>query len=114
MAEIVYHKDVTESIPEDLKLGKYQERDRDMIEKLEGIYVNWVSWDDKFNEWIFIYDDTFCECPGICLTEKGQHRIAAPYTKSKDQRLEFIAFEDNTVCFCKSLCDNLEHTLSLR
>ena len=115
IAKIIYHKKTTEKIPKHLKLSDNQKSEKTIINGLEGIYVDYVSWQEKYNEWIFIRDNTFCECDGnVCITDKTEHRIAAPYTKSKKTNCEFISFGENAVCFCESLCDTKEHHFSIR
>ena len=59
-----------------------------MVQKLEGVFIHYVGWDKKWDQWIFIIpNDTICDCSGPCT--KDNHRLASPNTQSKydkDQR----------------------------
>ena len=93
LAEINHYKASDEMVPSiyysalnETQQQKYQE-----LIKLEGIFVHYIAWDKKWDEWIFITpNQTICDCKGKCVMDKGQHRIASANTQSeytKDEKL---------------------------
>merc|ERR1712228_1006928 len=58
----------------------------DLIQNVEAIYVHYIGFADKYNEWIFIANnDIFCDCEHRCdrSIKQKDHRIAAVNTQSK-------------------------------
>eukprot|EP01084_Bolivina_argentea_P299590 516424_1 len=68
------------------KYGKWylstivQHKKYHLTQKLEEIYVHYIGWDNKYDEWIGIQNDILCECNGKC--EHLNHRIAKAKTQS--------------------------------
>eukprot|EP01084_Bolivina_argentea_P176127 304839_1 len=58
-----------------------QTKPTDLFPQLEAVYIHYIGWDAKYDEWIFIKDDILCECNGKCKNLK--HRIAKAKTQSK-------------------------------
>ena len=48
-----------------------------------AIFVHFVKWEEKWDEWIFIEDDTMCNCYKGCnrWSNTPNHRLALPNTQ---------------------------------
>eukprot|EP01083_Nonionella_stella_P092419 258748_1 len=85
VAEIQQHKKATDTLKkkECKRLHKPQQKDIDTLQKLEGVFVRYLEWDEKWAEWIFIKPNTICLCPDTCVSGKEAHRLAPLNTQSK-------------------------------
>eukprot|EP01083_Nonionella_stella_P214898 773923_1 len=87
-SEIKKYKNITDKISEDefKKMDKKQRKQKDKLNNLEAICVNYIGWDEKYNEWIFIEDGLFCNCNDdgddeICWDD--DHRLSGGKTQSE-------------------------------
>eukprot|EP01084_Bolivina_argentea_P261282 441474_1 len=89
LSVIKYHKPKTQKLKDSTKkkykLSKVQEKDCKKLEKLEAVYVHYKAWEEKWDEWIFIEENTICNCNGPCYVDKAQHRLSAPNTQSRNE-----------------------------
>eukprot|EP01084_Bolivina_argentea_P219139 371734_1 len=65
LSEIKKYKYPDEAIPHG-ELNQTQEAEIDRIVCLDAVYVHYISWEEKWNEWIFIKNNTVCDCSGLC------------------------------------------------
>eukprot|EP01083_Nonionella_stella_P282233 960452_1 len=82
VAEIQQHKKATDTFKMK-RLHKAQQKDIDTLLKLEGVFVKYLEWDEKWAEWIFIKPNTICVCSDTCRSGKEAHRLAPLNTQSK-------------------------------
>ena len=94
------------------KLTRIQEQNKEKLSKLEGIFIHWKDWEEKWDEWIFIDSNTKCLCNRQCKTDKTMHRIAQPNTQSAVLRkFKWVRFTKYMVCFCKGKCTDRKHKI---
>ena len=86
LSEIQRHKKKSDKISAE-ELGKNFKGNVKSIQNFEAIYVHYIGFAAKWNEWIIIEsNDIFCECEGP--SNRSQHRIAAPNTQSALKKKE--------------------------
>eukprot|EP01084_Bolivina_argentea_P251906 422681_1 len=83
------------------------------LKKLAAIYVHFLKFGHRFNEWIFLKEGVMCNCYGKCL--QSNHRITSAKTQSKTYGIggESYTFSltVDKFCDCNEKCDNSEHRL---
>merc|ERR1712228_459976 len=95
------HKKKSDTISAN-ELGKKYKEKLDSVQNIEAVYIHYVGFADKYNEWIFITnDEIFCDCKERCdrSIEQKDHRIAAANTQSewknkiKKEKVEGIKYK---------------------
>eukprot|EP01083_Nonionella_stella_P069305 184683_1 len=79
LAKISRHKQANEPLPSNAKFPQQVKENK--LNILEVIHVHFVGWDDKWDEWVFIGENTVCTCHALCRDSK-QHRLAPPNTQA--------------------------------
>eukprot|EP01083_Nonionella_stella_P159377 519847_1 len=87
-AIVKIHKHASDDMPnKSPPPSKKQLNDIKNLKHLEALYVHYTTWDDTWNQWIFIQPGrTICKCHTACTTDK--HRIAAHNTQSKSHNTQ--------------------------
>eukprot|EP01084_Bolivina_argentea_P244420 409448_1 len=83
-AQILHYKAAYDSISPELqvKLSDEQVRNIVKLQKLQGIFVHYLGWENRWDEWIFIDKNSICTCISKCTKDKSQHRVAVLATQS--------------------------------
>ncbi len=90
LSTIKKHKKTSVSIPENElnNLGNIEPTNVETLKKLEGVYVHYNGWDDKFDEWIVIHNDILCQCHRKCV---NKNHIIAKANKQSVTKIDTIA-----------------------
>jgi len=81
LAEIQKHKTASDNISAE-ELGKENKENLEFVQNLEAIYIHYIGFAEKYDEWIIITDDKiFCDSKQI--SEEKEHRLAPASTQSE-------------------------------
>eukprot|EP01084_Bolivina_argentea_P079296 143865_1 len=88
-ANIIAHKKAKEDIPKKPELSNNQKTNIQKFKNLEGIYVHYHGFEEKWDEWIFIDpNETICECKTMCEVDETKHRVRNLNTTSEIMTLK--------------------------
>lgn len=79
-AKILRHKIPSDPLPYDMANAK---KVNILNRFVEAVFVHYIEWDSKWDEWIIIDGVNLCECTKPCHTHKDLHRIAQEEWQSK-------------------------------
>eukprot|EP01084_Bolivina_argentea_P062691 114652_1 len=78
---IQHHKPAKQPLPETVATNKIQRKQKQSSYKLEAINIHFISKEEKHDEWIFISNDTICNCCSAC--SRANHTVAAPNAQTR-------------------------------
>ncbi|ETO16367.1 WD40 repeat-containing protein, partial [Reticulomyxa filosa] len=78
--KVVDVKPAGEPITKDKRINPAQV-DMEKLQKLVSVFMRYKGWEDKWNDWIYVNDDSICHCTKQCTV--SAHRFAPLQTQSQ-------------------------------
>eukprot|EP01083_Nonionella_stella_P005758 16620_1 len=115
LAEIVATKDAKRRFPMHPPSKKKQ------LKQNAAIYVRFVGYNERFNEWISLKKGVICNCCEICDGDMNgkDHKIASANTQSDYNvdsifdhcKTQILCINGDSFCDCADECNNSDHRL---
>ena len=139
-SKIMKYKKANKPMPRKAKLTRNQEQNILELQKFDAVYIHYLKWEEKWDEWIFRPSEKICNCDGIgvCEVDKHMHRFAVLETETSEDVLqakiakrrrygrtsnnledlqdpiigEWIIVDNDTVCRDRTCCNNESHRIA--
>eukprot|EP01084_Bolivina_argentea_P197853 338958_1 len=89
LAQVKQHR-YPSYIMSNIELNEAQKAIADKLRCLQAIYVHYIGYDKKYDEWVFIENNTFCDCSTSTPCDCTNHRIATCNTQSWLKKLKAV------------------------